>query len=288
MKPADTLTISFGLLLSVLMAIFYDRIGPAAWNLMILFSTMALFQMVLVYISGLNRFLSVTRNIIFPVLCIIILFDSLGYVVHRINPQDIDYLLIRMDYLIFGVYPTVYLERFSYPLLIDIFQLAYSTYYFMAIAFAVLLKIEEKHEAFDKYAFYILLCYYLSFICYMLFPALGPRFTIEHLQTMNIDGSTVSKTIQDILNNLEGVKRDAFPSGHTAIALVVLYSAFRYARRFAYVLMVPVILLIFSTVFCRYHYVVDLMGGILLAVVSLLICELYYKHREGRSNGSAS
>jgi len=286
MKPADTLTIFFGLLLAVVVLLFYDLIASAG-SLVVMYLSMAVFQLVLVHVSGLNRFLSLTRNLIFPVLCVIIFFDSIELLVHRINPQDIDYLLIRMDYLLFGCYPTVYLERFSSFLLMDILQLAYSTYYFLAVSLGIVLMRQGKHEAFDKFLFLILFCYYLSFIGYMLFPALGPRYAIEHLQTMNIDGSLISKTIQDFLNSLEGVKRDAFPSGHTAIALVVLFSAFRYARRFAYFLLIPVILLICATVFCRYHYVVDIIGGLILAVVSLVLGELYYRHWERRRNGSA-
>ncbi len=65
---------------------------------------------------------------------------------------------------------------------------------------------------------------------YILFPALGPRYAMEHLQEKQISGFLVSQPIQDILNLLEGVKRDAFPSGHTGIALTVLLLAYRYAR----------------------------------------------------------
>jgi membrane-associated phospholipid phosphatase len=285
-KPADMLTISFGVLLAAITAVFYSRIESAV-ILMVIFSTMAFFQLVLVYISGMNKFLSVTRDIIFPVLCVVIFFDCLGPIVHRINPQDIDYLLIRLDYQLFGCYPTVFLEEFSPPLLIDILQVAYSTYYFTATAFGVLLKAQGKHEAFSRYLFFVLLCYYLSYIGYMLFPALGPRYAMEHLQAADITGFMVSQPIQDILNLLEGVKRDAFPSGHTAITLVVLFSAFRYDRKFAFIILVPALLLMCATVFCRYHYVVDVLGGVVLAVVSVTLGELYYRRWEGRDNGSS-
>jgi membrane-associated phospholipid phosphatase len=286
LKPADTLTIFFGLLLAGITLIFYDRIESAG-SLIALYASMAAFQLILTHISGINRFLSVTRDILFPVLCVVIFFDTLELIVHSVNPQDIDYLLIRLDYYLFGCYPTVYLERFLSPVLTDILQIAYSTYYLIPIALGIVLKIQGKHREFDKYLFLVLLCFYLSFIGYLLFPALGPRYTIEHLQTQDIIGFLASETIQDLLNTLEGVKRDAFPSGHTAIVLVVLFLAFRYTRRAALVLLVPVVLLITATVYCRYHYVVDLIGGIALAVVSLALGELYYRRWEGRGNGSA-
>ncbi len=286
MKPADTLTVFFSLVLIVITLIFFRRIESAGY-LLALYSMIIFIQMLLVRISQRNAFLTVTRDIVFPVLSVLIIFDSMGLVVHSINPQDIDYLLIRLDYLIFGCYPTVYLEGISSPLLIDILQLAYCTYYVVPIGVGVLLKVQGKHEAFDKYVFLILLCFYFSFVGYMLFPALGPRYTIEHLQTVDADGFMVSKTIQDILNMLEGVKRDAFPSGHTGISLASLFLALRYARRAGFILILPILLLVCATVFCRYHYVVDVIGGLILCVVTLVLGELYYNRGKGRGNGSS-
>jgi membrane-associated phospholipid phosphatase len=284
LKPADTLTIFFSLVLMAITLFFFNRLESAGY-LLALYAFIILVQMLLVRVSGRNSFLTVTRDVVFPVLSVLVIFDSMGLIVHGINPQDIDYLLIRLDYLIFGCYPTVYLERFSSPLLTDLLQLAYCTYYFMPIGVGVLLKVQGKHEAFDKYVFLILLCFYFSFVGYMLFPALGPRYTIEHLQTEELGGFMVSKTIQDILNLLEGVKRDAFPSGHTGISLASLFLAFRYAPRAGFILLLPVILLVCATVFCRYHYVVDVIGGVVLCVVTLVLGELYYRRWRGNTNG---
>jgi membrane-associated phospholipid phosphatase len=286
LRPADTLTIFFSMVLTAITLIFIDRIESSGY-LFSLYALIVIFQLILVRVSRLSPFLTVTRDIIFPVLSVLVIFDSMGFIVHAINPQDIDYLLIRLDYLMFGVYPTVYLERFTSPLLIDVLQIGYCTYYLMPIGVGILLKVQGKHEAFDKYVFLILLCFYFSYVGYMLFPALGPRFTIEHLQTTDIDGLTVSKPIQDVLNVLEGVKRDAFPSGHTGISLTSLFLAFLYTRRAACFLTIPVSLLVCATVFCRYHYVVDVLGGIILTIVTLVVGELYYRRWKGRFNGTS-
>jgi membrane-associated phospholipid phosphatase len=286
LRPADTLTIFFSLLLLIITVLYRDQV-PAAGYLIIIYGSLILFQIILSRIGGMNSFLSLMRDIIFPVVGVLIIFDSLGLIVHRINPQDIDYLLIRFDYLIFGGYPTVYLERFIYPPLTDILQMAYSTYYFMPVTLGVFLKVRGKKGDFEKFLFLILFCFYLSYVGYMLFPALGPRYAMEHLQTAEVGGFLVSKPIQDILNLLEGVKRDAFPSGHTGIALTVLFLSYKYARNIFRVLLVPVILLIFATVYCRYHYVVDIIGGVLLTVVTIVVGEVYYKFWTRRVHGSS-
>src|SRR5208337_2581978 len=177
LRPADSLNIVFSFCLLVLSAIYSDVI-PSAGYLVLLYASIIFFQIALVYLGRVNSFLSLTRDMIFPVLSVLIIFDSLGLIVHNINPHDIDYLLIRTDYRLFGGYPTVFLERMISPLLTDVLQVAYSTYYFLPVIFGITLKVKGKSEAFEKSLFLILLCFYLSYIGYLLFPALGPRYTI--------------------------------------------------------------------------------------------------------------
>ena len=281
LRPADSLTIVFSFFLLVL-TLFYFETVPSSGYLLLIYSSVIFFQVLLVYLSDNNSFLKLTRDIIFPVVSVLIIFDSLGLLVHSINPRDIDYLLIRADYMIFGVHPTVYIERFVHPLLTDILQVAYSTYYFLPVSLGVFLKIKGTAESFEKSLFLILLCFYLSYVGYILFPALGPRYAMEHLHEKELGGFLVSQPIQVLLDLIEGIKRDAFPSGHTGIALTVLFLAYKYATRLFRIMLVPVVLLIVATVYCRYHYVVDVVGGIFLSVVTIVAGEVYYKLRMRR------
>ncbi|MBZ0155480.1 MAG: phosphatase PAP2 family protein [Alphaproteobacteria bacterium] len=281
LRPGDTLNIAFSLFLLGLTALFYDRI-PVAGNLLLLYASLAFFQGVLVFISGYNSFLTLTRDIIFPVLSILIVFDSLGLIVHPLNPHDLDYVLIRIDYLLFGGYPTVFFEKFMHPVLTDILQVAYSTYYFLPVILGVVLKLRGQREDFEYALFLILLCFYLSYVGYLLVPALGPRYAMEHLHERELEGFLVAHPIQNFLNLLEGVKRDAFPSGHTGIALTVLFLSYRFARDLFRLLLVPVLLLILATVYCRYHYAVDVFAGVLLAVVTVASGGVYYRFRQKR------
>jgi membrane-associated phospholipid phosphatase len=221
--------------------------------------------------------MSLFYDIIFPVTCVLVIFDSLGWLVHYVNPEDIDPILIRLDYMIFKNHPTVLLERITSPLLTDMLQIAYCTYYFIPISFGIFLLRNKQREEFNRTLFLILFCYYLSYLGYILMPALGPRFTINHLQTTELQGFIIAEPIQRLLNQLEGIKRDAFPSGHTGIVVLVLYLAYRFERRFFWLLLPIVIALIFSTVYCRYHYVVDIIAGFGLTLLSVLLGEWYYE-----------
>ncbi len=284
LRPADSLNVVFSFFLLVL-TVIYSAAIPSAGYLVLLYASIIFFQIALVYLCRINSFLALTRDLIFPVLSVLIIFDSLGLIVHNINPHDVDYLLIRIDYRLFGGYPAVSLEGMVNPLLTDVLQVAYSTYYFLPVMFGITLRAKGKSKAFEKSLFIILLCFYLSYIGYLLFPALGPRYTMQHLYDKELDGFLVSGPIQNMLNLMEGVKRDAFPSGHTAVALTVLLLAYRYERTLFRWMTVPVLLLIFSTVYCRYHYVIDVICGFMLTVVTVAAGEVYYKAWLRRHNG---
>ena len=275
-RPADSLNIVFSFFLLIL-TVIYSAAIPSARYLVLVYASIICFQIVLVYLSRINSFVAMTRDMIFPVLFVVIIYDSLGLIVHNINPHDVDYLLIRIDYRIFGLYPTVFLEGMINPLLTDVLLVAYSTYYLLPGILGLMLKVKGKSEAFDKSLFLILLCFYLSYIGYLFFPAVGPRYAMQHLYDKQLDGFLVAGTIQNVLNLLEGVKRDGFPSGHTAVALTVLLLAYRYERTLFWWMTVPVMLLIFATVYCRFHYVIDVICGVMLTVVTLAAGGVYYK-----------
>lgn len=285
-RPADSLTVVF-LIVLISISIIFQSMLPNFRLLIGLYSVLLILQLFIISMPDIfsrNRFLDITRSLIFPTIFVLAIFDSLELIVHNINPEDIDPLLIRLDYALFGGHPTVMLEAFQHPLLTDILQIAYSSYYFLPLGLGLILKFNNRDADFDKALFYILLCFYLSYIGYMLFPALGPRFTISHLQGSELKGLFVTEALQELLNRLEGIKRDAFPSGHTGVALIVSVLAYRMSRAYFYYSLPVIILLILSTVYCRYHYVVDVIGGFLLTVVTLVIGRGYYVYCEGRKS----
>jgi membrane-associated phospholipid phosphatase len=275
-RPADVITLLFLSFLFTLTIVFYDTL-PKALFLIGLYTILLVVQVILIRFRNKGAFLGLFYDLIFPTLCILLIFDSLEWLVHYVNPEDIDPILIRLDYLIFRSHPTIVLERIMHPLLTDILQVAYSTYYFIPVSFGIVLLKKNQKSDFNKSLFMILLCFYLSYLGYILMPALGPRFYLDHLQTTGLQGLLVAEPLHDLLNRLEGIKRDAFPSGHTGIAVVVLYLAYQYKRNLFWIYLPIVSALLFSTVYLRYHYVVDVIAGFGLTLLTILIGEWYYR-----------
>jgi membrane-associated phospholipid phosphatase len=205
-----------------------------------------------------------------PILFVIVIYESLGDLIQHLQ-ADIDPRLIQIDFSIFGVQPTLWTQRWIVPWLTDILSLAYLSYYFLPVVLIVVLYLKGRTVELDRSIFVLTFGYYVSFIGYILFPAVGPRYAITHLYSVPLEGSFITDFVRDTLNALEHNKRDCMPSGHTQIVLIVLYLAHRYERVLFY-LFVPIVCgLVLSTVYLRYHYVIDLMAGTTLAILCMIV-----------------
>jgi membrane-associated phospholipid phosphatase len=122
--------------------------------------------------------------------------------------------------------------------------------------------------------FAILFSFYVTYVGYMLFPAVGPRFSLYHLQTTALVGCVLTLPIREYLNWLEHIMRDAFPSGHTMVALIVLFYTWRYEKRLLLLFTPIACLIIISTIYLRYHYAVDVLAGMILAVPTVVAVEV--------------
>ncbi len=275
-RAADIINIAFIVFLIILTVIF-NKALPKASFLISLYSGLIFSQIILIKIKDERKIFHLFYDLIFPIICVLLIFDSLELIVHNINPNDIDPILIQIDYMIFNGHPTVMLEKIMHPVLTDLMQVAYITYYFIPVIFGIILLKNNKREEFNKSLFLILLCFYLSYVGYMLFPALGPRFALQDLHSNALRGFFIAEPIHNLLNQLEGIKRDAFPSGHTAITVLVLYLAYSFNRIYFWICLPIVLSLILSTVYCRYHYFIDIVAGIILTIFTILIGELTYR-----------
>jgi membrane-associated phospholipid phosphatase len=283
--PIDRLTLCLLLLLMAVMLFFVPAVR--AWPQPGL--TYLLLVLTIVSLAILDRKAG-TRNIfssirVFaPIVIVAIIFNSLGDLISGIGSRHYDDILIRTDYALFGVHPTVWMERLNNPVLTGLLQVAYISYYAMPIALVLALYFRENKNAFNSAAFAILLCFYLSYIGYLLVPAVGPRFTLSHVQTSDLRADPATLWVRQTLDGLEHNKTDAFPSGHTAVALVTLVYAWKYREKVLFLILAPAVsALIFSTVYLRYHYVIDVIAGVLLAVLTVLIAPTLHRLFSGSS-----
>jgi membrane-associated phospholipid phosphatase len=223
---------------------------------------------------GLHRFYSY--------LIVLFVFKEIYLMVHPIHPIDYDWLFISIDKWLFGVNPTQWVMQFAHPVLTEIFQVAYFSYYILFILLGVELYRKYPIEKYDHGAFMIVYGFYLSYLGYFLLPALGPRFTLHNFYSLptELPGIFFTSWMRDFVNAGESisfsmanaaeiVQRDVFPSGHTQLTLIVTYLAHLNKLKTRWIISVMAALLIVGTIYLRYHYVIDLLGGFLFFLVTI-------------------
>ncbi len=218
-----------------------------------------------VAISVPGRMLKVIRDWL-PVLFFLSVFLNLHHLIDFLNPKDYDQTLIRIDELIFGLQPSVWMERLLWSPLTDFLTVCYSLFFFYPLPLALVLYLRKRRfDDFRNYASSIILCFYLGFLGYVLVPAVGPRFTLQY--TQELKGSSFSENLRSALNHMESTKKDVFPSLHNAITLLVLLFAFKHDKRIFYAFLPLALGLFLSTVYLRYHYAIDVICGWALGLI---------------------
>ena len=69
----------------------------------------------------------------YPLVLIPLVYDALGFLIPALNPVEKDRWLIAADRAIFGLDPTVWLQRFIWSPLTDVLYLAYSMFFFIPL-----------------------------------------------------------------------------------------------------------------------------------------------------------
>lgn len=287
----------FLLFLSLLVLIF-DKNIPQAF--IIVLSNFALIALITYFVkryeckSEDDKLKCSVNSIIryfYPVFMILFCFKEVYVLMFSIWGKTLyDSYLIEIDRWIFGFDPTVYLSQFNHPWMVEFFQIIYWLFYFMQLSFVIILFIGKRFAEFKYSMFVIFFGFYLSFIGYLLVPAIGPRFTLHDFRSLDteLEGVFMSEKLRLFINSGESIpvdvpdpenyaQRDAFPSGHTMIAILITYLAFRFRSKWRWYYAGYTVLMVFSTVYLRYHYVIDLIAAVPFVLVTIYVAESLYK-----------
>lgn len=278
----DLIVVVFYAFLTIMNIIFFSRIEQ--WPVLIVMNLSiiaAVFGIAYLDHPGTNRFWS-NIHYWYLVPLVLLTFKELYLMIKPIRIHDYDHLLIAADRYIFGTDPTHVLFKISNPVLTEILQIAYGTFYFLPIILGIDLMMKNRLSHLDFGLFAVVYGYFLSYVGYFFLPAIGPRFTLHDFYSINeeLPGLLLTNFLREVVNTGESipagtpnpaavVQRDVFPSGHTQMTLITMYLAVKFNSKTKFFLLPCGTLLIFATVYLRYHYVIDLVGGTLFMIFTI-------------------
>jgi membrane-associated phospholipid phosphatase len=208
---------------------------------------------------------------VLPFLTCILIYTNLHDTIGFVNPRDIHHYLVGLDAALFGVQPSVWAERFISRGRSELMSFFYVNFFWIAPSTALVLLALRRLRPFRAVMMAVIVCFYLGYFLYVLFPAAPPRLVLVYEYSTSLEG------YPRLFSNLEARafellpvdSRAAFPSLHTAVSLVALVTAWRHVRPFFWLLLPFVLGLWVSTIYLRHHYFVDLVAGWLLAPAAL-------------------
>ena len=272
--PVDKLILTYLAVTSLLIIVFISRLPQAWWMLSLKVLGAAL---IIFVIRKLDSVPGWFFRHWYPLLYVAASYKEMNILIPGIRRSTADAALARIDFAVLQVHPTVWIERLHNPLLTEYLQVIYSCFIPALLLVALVFWRRRRMDEFRRYGFLISLGFLVSYLFYFLVPARGPRFLLSHLQQSELSGVWMFEWFRNLLDRLEGIHYDCFPSGHTLLTLLAWWSARRLSRTFFYFFTIFTVSQILSTVYLRYHYVVDLLAGAVFAIIMLATSRHLYQ-----------
>jgi membrane-associated phospholipid phosphatase len=185
-----------------------------------------------------------------------------------VSPVDKDALLLRTDLTLFGVTPSVPLDRWISPAMTQVMVIAYFLHLILPPLIG-LVWYRRDITVFRQFLLSVLVAAMIGGIGYALVPAIGPGVAFPSLYRHALTGS-VYENITSLLNTARA-PRDAFPSLHVGISSLVLWFAWRRGRA-AFAVILPLVAANWlSTLYLRYHYLIDIFAGWAVAIAAIVL-----------------
>jgi len=197
---------------------------------------------------------------------LIIIYENIRFF-GQTNLQDP--LMYRADQWLTGEIPSIWAQHIYSNLLTEIMSVSYFIYFFTPIAY-IYLYWKKKFNLVGKMLFAMLFMHYIALMLFIALPVEGPKYYYASQFTNDIGGWFFTDFNIWAYETVRSSTTDCFPSMHVGLFLVISYYLYRHNRKTLY-FMVPVTLLMSaSTLYLRYHYLIDIIATVFLVVLTIL------------------
>jgi membrane-associated phospholipid phosphatase len=264
LDAVDRVTLFYNALVALLLVLFSSRIPN--WHFEI-FLNLAVMGVVLFIFSRITENAKPWPRLlkyIYPVFLFTPAYMQTGRTNRILFSNLLDPFFQKFEITLFGFQPAIdFANRFPQGWLCEWMHFAYFSYYLMVPGLALILYLTRSRG--EQKEFMLALCatFYFCYLCYILLPIEG---ALSFGQNDFTQGGPFTHLMKSIYGNFESPGA-AFPSSHVAVALVILYYTVKFVPKIAPLFILLGVSLVLATVYCRYHYAVDVLGGIFTMVL---------------------
>lgn len=203
-------------------------------------------------------------------------FFQLRDILPAVSPWADDARIYAFDLRVFGFEPSVWLDRFVTPATTEWFAFFYFLYFLiLTVHILPALFALQDLRVLGQFGVGILLVFTTAHLLYMVVPGWGPYWYLHTTFHNELHGGFFWKLVREAVD-AGGAQKDIFPSLHTAGPTYIAIFSFRHRKITPFKYTWPVIAffatqIIIATLFLRWHYLVDVLAGLLLASSAAVI-----------------
>ncbi len=207
-----------------------------------------------------------TVSLWYPLVLYGLLYYQTGLINRVVVPQFLDGFFMNLDVRIFGEFPAFFIRgKHGNAFLDEFFHFFYFSYYLIIPLTGVLL-FRKDVKLFESFVFQLSSLFYLCFVIYILLPVEGPIA----LRNEYYHQGCLFQTMVDFIYRGGENPGAAFPSSHVAATFLVAWWGSTHFERMKIPYWLTCLFLSIATVYCMFHYAVDVIGGLLLGVLAVL------------------
>jgi membrane-associated phospholipid phosphatase len=194
----------------------------------------------------------------------------LGTYLPVVNPRNLDAKLFALDLDWFGFEASLALDAHISTFAAEWFAFFYFCYFFLLLAHSIPIVIFSKNQRLvSEFSIGFLALYCTGQLVYALVPGYGPvRELANQFKTSFPHGLWLDSVMVTVASG--GAQKDIFPSLHTAAPVFLTLFSFRNRRVMPFGYTWPVMAffsanIMIATLFLRWHWVIDVIAGLVLA-----------------------
>ncbi len=261
MNLVDKSTLVYNIVVALLLLFFSPRLP--SWHRLILVN-LGMIAFVVFWIPRVTEtshaLLRLVRNL-YPMAFFFAAYTQTERMNRVVIPDFLDPLFQRIELRIFGFQPAMaFAARFPQWWFREYMYFAYFSYYLIFLSVGFILYFRKESRPFREYMFTLCGTFYVHYVLFIFLPVRGPMFYGRSEAAVH----GLFPNIMTALMNRFEQGGAAFPSSHVAVALLAAYYAYRcLPRKFTPIYAVLCVSIMAATVYCRYHYAIDVLAGIL-------------------------
>ncbi|HWO10158.1 MAG TPA: phosphatase PAP2 family protein [Polyangiaceae bacterium] len=193
-----------------------------------------------------------------------------------VNPGSIDRELHQLGLALFGIEPALALEQYVSSGTTEWFAFFYYGYFFvLALHVIPIIFFSRDPRILSEFALGLLIVMSVGQSLYLVVPGYGPWKGMPDLFTRALPPGVWWNVVINLVASA-GAYKDIFPSLHTAAPTFILLFSFHNRAQLPYRFTWPLVAffsfnIIIATMFLRWHWLVDIVAGLMLALLAYVV-----------------